>query len=227
YLEPLGTPLHSFSIGSFETITLSVHLWSEQHETPDTLMKTSLRQILTQQTPHLLEALIRAKELVHWFRDNRFCGRCGKPMEISYAQSAFSCKACNFLSFPRLSPACIVLIIRGDEVLLARSPHFIKGVYSLIAGFVEAGESAEACAKREVKEEVGVEIEDLRYFGTQSWPFPHSLMIGFFATYKSGEICIQEDEIEDAQWFTKETLPIRPYSTSIASQMLEAWLDKR
>ena len=128
------------------------------------------------------------------------------------------------MTFPKLSPVSIVLITRGEEILLARSPHFAKDVYSLIAGFVEAGESAEACAVREAKEEVGLEIGDLEYFSTQSWPFPHSFMIGFFAQYKSGEICIQEEEIEDAKWFTKDNLPVMPYSTSISYKMIQAWL---
>lgn len=222
--EALGEPLHRFDIGGSEHNTFALHLWDESHLLPQTLIKTNLRSVFNTYPMHLVEALSRAKQLVHWLLDNVYCGRCGNTLAFSSALSALTCKACGHFSFPRLSPACIVLVTRGEEILLARSPHFSSGIYSLLAGFVEAGESAEACAKREVKEEVGIDITNLSYFGTQTWPFPHSLMIGFFAEYAGGDIVLQADEIEDAQWFTKENLPTLPYASSIAYQMIEAWL---
>jgi len=225
-LERLGTPLHTYDIAQSEHHTFSLHLWDESIAVPKPLQKTNLRSILNIVPEELFEPLTRAKQLVHWLQDNRFCGRCGSQMAYSTMMSSLKCTQCGYMTFPKLCPASIVLITRGEEILLARSPHFAKDVYSLVAGFVEAGESAEACAKREVKEEVGLEIEDLEYFSTQSWSFPHSFMVGFFAKYKSGEICIQEDEIEDAKWFTKDTLPNMPYSTSISYQMIQAWLAK-
>lgn len=226
-LKHLGEPLHTYDIAQSEQYTFSLHLWEESVLVPEPLQKTNLRSILNIVPEHLFEPLNRAKQLVHWLQDNQFCGRCATPLRYDAAMSSLKCPNCGLMTFPKLSPASIVLITRGDEILLARSPHFAKGVYSLIAGFVEAGESAEACAIREAKEEVGLEIEDLEYFSTQSWPFPHSFMIGFFAKYKSGEIKIQEEEIEDAKWFTKETLPVMPYSTSISYKMIQAWLDKQ
>jgi NAD+ diphosphatase len=226
-LSVFGDPLHVFDIAQSEHHTFCLHLWDENVDIPEPFQKTHLRNILNVVPKHLFDPLNRAKQLVHWLQDNRFCGRCATPLSYDPAMSSLKCSRCGLMTFPKLSPASIVLITRGDEILLARSPHFAKGVYSLIAGFVEAGESAEACAIREVKEEVGVEVEDLEYFGTQPWPFPHSFMIGFFAKYKSGEIKIQEEEIEDAKWFTKETLPVMPYSTSISYQMIQAWLDKQ
>jgi len=119
-----------------------------------------------------------------------------------------------------------VLITRGEEILLARSPYFQAGMYSLLAGFVEAGESVEESVHREVFEEVGIRVKNLRYFGSQPWPFPHSLMIGFFAEYESGELRLQPEEIEDAQWFTKETLPKLPNLATISGMIINAWLKK-
>ncbi len=219
-------PTHRFDIAKNDRQTFSLYLWDAALEVNAPFEKRQLRSILPLVGDHLLEPLIRAKQLVHWLQDNRFCGRCGAPFSYFATMSSLKCTACGQLSFPKLSPACIVLITRGDEILLARSYHYANSMYSLIAGFVEAGESAEACVVREVKEEVGLEIEDLEYFGTQPWPFPHSFMIGFFARYKSGEIIIQEEELEDAKWFTKKTLPDLPYSTSIAYQMIQTWLQK-
>lgn len=227
HFEPLGEPLHCFDIGKVNTQTFTLHLWDDTSLLPQNLVKTNIRSVFNTYPMHIVEALSRAKQLAHWLLDNVYCGRCGNALEFSSSMSALTCKACGHFSFPRLSPACIVLVTRGEEILLARSPHFSSSVYSLLAGFVEAGESAEACAKREVKEEVGIDITNLRYFGTQTWPFPHSLMIGFFAEYAGGDIVLQADEIEDAQWFTKENLPTLPYASSIACHMIEAWLNTK
>lgn len=225
-LRILGEPLHVYDIAQTSTHTFCLYLWDESIILPAPFQKTHLRSILNIVPEHLLEPLNRAKQLVHWLQDNRYCGRCATPLQYEPVMSSLKCPNCGLMTFPKLSPACIVLITRGDEILLARSYHYANSMYSLIAGFVEAGESAEACVVREVKEEVGLEIEGLEYFGTQPWPFPHSFMIGFFARYKSGEIIIQEEELEDAKWFTKETLPELPYSTSIAYQMIQTWLQK-
>jgi NAD+ diphosphatase len=121
----------------------------------------------------------------------------------------------------------IVLVTRGDEILLARSPRYVPGMYSTLAGFVEAGESVENCVAREVREEVGVEIKNIQYLGSQGWPFPHSLMLGFHAEYASGEIVMQEEEIEDAQWFKLDNLPPLPFHRSIARYLIEVYLARR
>lgn len=225
YFESLGEPKHHFDIGEIEQTTFTLKIWEETQTLPETLRKVNLRAILNTYPAHIVEALSRAKQLTHWLLDNIYCGRCGDTLHFLEENSALTCKACGHLIFPRLSPACIVLVTKGDEILLGRSYNFPQGRYSLLAGFVEAGESAEACAKREVKEEVGITIKNLRYFGTQSWSFPHSLMLGYFAEYESGEIILQEEEIEDAKWFTKESVPTMPYSTSIAYQMIQAWME--
>jgi NAD+ diphosphatase len=164
----------------------------------------------------------RAVQIVAWDRTHRFCGRCGQPTERLPGERARRCPACGLLSFPRLSPAVITLVERGEELLLARSPHFAPGVYSALAGFVEPGESLEEAVAREIHEEVGISVRDLRYFGSQPWPFPNSLMIGFTATHDGGEIRIDPTELEDAAWFPKHALPDLPSKMSIARRLIDA-----
>lgn len=168
-----------------------------------------------------------ASQIGIWARHNRFCGNCGTRMQAQDHERVMQCPQCGLHQYPRLSPSMIVLVTRGDEVLLARSPRFVPGVYSTLAGFVEAGESVEQCVVREVREEVGVEVANLEYIGSQNWPFPHSLMLGFHAEYVSGEIVPQEDEIEDAQWFSLDALPPLPAQRSIARHLIDLYLARR
>lgn len=164
----------------------------------------------------------RAVQLLDWQKNHRYCGRCGALTTMKVGQFAMLCPACGLVVYPRISPAVMVLISRGDELLLARSPRFRPGVFSALAGFVEAGETLEQCASREVFEEVGVEISNLRYFRSQPWPFPDSLMVAFFADYAGGVIKADPLEIEDAQWFSRSALPTLPEPLSIARQLIDA-----
>jgi NAD+ diphosphatase len=166
----------------------------------------------------------RAAQLLDWRAKHRFCGRCGTLTQRAENELAMRCPACGLLAWPRISPAAMVLVRDGRRLLLARSPHFKPGVYSALAGFVEPGETLEQCIHREVREEVGVEVANLRYFASQSWPFPYSLMIAFFADYAGGDIVPQPDEIEAAGWFTPETLPLLPDPVSIARRLIEVAL---
>ena len=168
-----------------------------------------------------------AAQIATWAREHRFCGSCGQAMTQVPGERAMYCERCRLRSYPRISPSMIVLITRGDEVLLARSPRFVSGVYSTLAGFAEPGESAEACVVREVREEVRVEVRNLQYMGSQCWPFPHSLMLGFHAEYASGEIIPQEDEIEDARWFSIHALPPLPAARSIARYLIDVYVARR
>lgn len=164
----------------------------------------------------------RAIQLLDWQKNHRYCGRCGAPTAVKAGQFAMLCPACDLVAYPRISPAVMVLISRGDELLLARSPRFRPGIYSALAGFVEAGETLEQCASREVLEEVGITITNLRYFRSQSWPFPDSLMVAFFADYAGGVIIPDPSEIEDARWFSRNALPALPEPVSLARQLIEA-----
>jgi NAD+ diphosphatase len=169
----------------------------------------------------------RAAQIVEWDLTHRYCGRCGAGTERKPEELARVCPRCGLQQFPRISPAVIVRIERGDQLLLARSPHFAPGVFSTLAGFVEPGESLEETVAREIREEVGVEVRNIRYFGSQPWPFPHSLMIGFVADWESGEIRLQEAEIEAAGWFGIDDLPGLPSRLSIARALLEDFISAR
>ena len=168
-----------------------------------------------------------AAQIGTWAREHRFCGSCGQPMLQVLRERAMYCQDCDVRHYPRISPSMIVLVTRGDEVLLARSPRFVPGVYSTLAGFAEPGESAEECLIREVREEVQVEVKNIQYMGSQCWPFPHSMMLGFHAEYAGGEIVPQPDEIEDAQWFSIHNMPPLPASRSIARYLIDLYLAKR
>ena len=163
----------------------------------------------------------RAIQIVDWDRSHRFCGRCGTPTERKVHERSRVCPGCGQTHYPRLAPVAMALVTRGDELLLARSPHFPPGMMSALAGFVEPGESLEECLVREVREEVGVEVNNLRYFSSQPWPFPHSLMVAFHCDWVSGEIVPQEGEIEAAGWFRIDDLPVLPHRLSIARRLIE------
>jgi NAD+ diphosphatase len=165
----------------------------------------------------------RAMQVINWNVMHRFCGRCGTATDRGLETEQFSrvCPKCGALYFPRLNPAAIVLVYRAEEVLLARAPQFPKGMYSTIAGFVEPGETIEQTVAREVREEVGIEVKNINYFGSQPWPFPNSLMIGFTAEYADGELAPDPDEIEDAGWYSADDLPHLPPKISIARAMID------
>jgi NAD+ diphosphatase len=164
----------------------------------------------------------RGVQLLDWQRNHRYCGRCGTPTTMRTSEFAMACAACGLLVYPRISPAVMVLVQRGDELLLARSPRFKPGMFSALAGFVEAGETLEQCAAREVREEVAIEISNLRYFCSQPWPFPDSLMLAFFADYAGGTITPDGSEIEAAGWFSRDALPTLPDPVSIARRLIDA-----
>ena len=162
----------------------------------------------------------RAAQVLEWDRAHRFCGVCGTPTQLQPGERARVCPSCKHAAYPRISPSMMALVWRPGELLLARSPHFAPGMYSALAGFVEPGETLEDCVHREVAEEVGLQVTDLRYYGSQSWPFPHSLMIAYTARYQAGDIVPQAGEIEDAQWFALDALPQIPPRLSIAGHLI-------
>ena len=186
-----------------------------------------LRQFMQQADYPTFRMLSFAEQVGNWDLNHRFCGRCGSRNRLVPNERCMRCPECGLDSYARISPSMIVLVTRGDEVLLARSPRFVPGVYSTLAGFVEPGESAEECVAREVHEEVGIEVGNLQYLGSQAWPFPHSLMLGFHAEYVSGEIVPQADEIEDARWFPIDQLPPLPIHRSIARYLIDLYMARR
>ena len=163
----------------------------------------------------------RANQLLHWNLTHRYCGKCGQKTEDKPDERAKNCPRCQHVNYPRLSPAVIVAILKGNRILLARNRKFKAPFYSVLAGFVEPGESLEECVKREIKEEVGITVKNVRYFGSQPWPFPNSLMIAFVSDYAEGEIVVDGSEIIEAEWFSKDELPQIPPKISIARQLID------
>jgi NAD+ diphosphatase len=203
-----------------------VHDLSPDFVAPEGFALVGLRRAYPHLTEELFGAAATAFWKLDWLRTHRFCSRCGRPTMRHATHEAMACPVCGHLQFPRVAPAVIVLIQRGRQALLARGPRFPRGMYSTIAGFVEAGESLEEAVHREVEEEVGVRVTDLRYFRSQPWPFPHSLMVGFSAQWAGGDIRIDVDEIEDARWFDADALPPLPPPLSIARSLLEDFLTR-
>ncbi|CAM3896000.1 NAD(+) diphosphatase [Bordetella bronchialis] len=165
----------------------------------------------------------RAFQIAEWARTHRYCGHCGTATVRVPHEFCMKCPNCGLSAYPRISPAMMVLIRKGDSILLARNANFVAGRYSALAGFVEAGESLEATVHREVEEEVGLRVRDLKYFKSQSWPFPHSLMLAFTAEYDGGDIRVDGVEIVDAQWYGPgDRLPDIPPTDSIAGSLIRA-----
>lgn len=182
----------------------------------------NVKKFLPELNSEAQSQILRAYHWRNWHSQAKFCGTCGSGLENKIDSAEKKCSTCKTSVFPRFSPAVMVLIQKEDKILLARSPHFQPGFYSAIAGFIDLGETAEQAAHREVKEELGLEITDLEYFSTQTWPFPDSFMIAFKAKYLRGELKPDEKEIEDARWFGAEDLPLLPPSASIAKQLIES-----
>lgn len=169
----------------------------------------------------------RAAQIVAWDRDHQYCGRCGEPTERVAGERGRRCASCDLTAYPRVSPAIIVLIERGDRILLARGRAFVPRRFGIIAGFVEPGESLEDSVRREVREEVSIEVGDIAYFGSQPWPFPHGIMIGFRANHLSGEIALGDGELAEAGWYGRDDLPEIPAKLSIARRLIDDWAQRR
>ncbi len=188
---------------------------------PPGLRFESMRGLWTRLDERLLGVAGHALQLIEWDRAHQFCGRCGTPTERLGDQRVRHCPACGLEAYPRLSPVVMVRISRGRELLLARAPRFAPGVYSVLAGFVEPGETLEQALHREVAEEVGIRVRNLHYFASQSWPFPHSLMVAFNAEYAEGEVRVDGQELLDARWFAPENLPALPSPMSMAWRLIQ------
>lgn len=166
----------------------------------------------------------KASQIIDWNNNFKYCGRCGNITELVPNERAKKCPKCNLINYPAISPAIIVAITRGNKILLAHNKNFPEKLYSLIAGFVEPSETLEDCVKREVFEEVGIQVKNIRYFGSQPWPFPNSIMVCFFAEYESGEIKVDGVEITKADWFSKDNHPLLPAPHTVASKMICSFL---
>lgn len=200
----------------------------EQHiENKKNIQFISLRTAYDLVDPQSWQVAAYAAQIVDWDKNFTYCGRCGTRTENVPGERAKKCPSCGFIRYPRLSPAVIVAIVDGDRILLARAKRFKRKMYSVIAGFVEPGENFEGCVKREVHEEVGIEVTNICYFGSQPWPFPDCLMIGFTAEYKSGDARINDGELVEIGWYTAAQIPEEiPKAPSIARKLIDWFVAK-
>ena len=185
-----------------------------------------LRSLFMQLPEPELALAGRSFQVAEWGRSHRFCGRCGAATRDRAGERAKECPVCGYVVYPRISPAMMVLVTRGADLLLARANRFPGAMYSALAGFVESGESIEECIHREVREEVGIDVRELRYFTSQAWPFPHSLMIAYTAEYAGGDMRPCDDEIADAQWFSIDALPQLPSPISVSRKLIDATVER-
>ncbi|MBF7682868.1 NAD(+) diphosphatase [Acinetobacter sp. B5B] len=200
--------------------------WPIQQSVPQSFQFVALRQLIPHWSHAQAEEASRAIQLLEWKKNHQFCGRCGEKTTTHPTEYCMGCQQCGLRQYPRINPCIITIITKGDHVLLAKSVHRKDQMYGLIAGFVEVGETLEQAVARETLEEVGIRVKNIRYLNSQPWPFPSNLMLGFHAEYDSGEICLQEDEIADAQFFSRDHLPLLPFKGSIAHTMITAWINQ-
>lgn len=221
-LDQMGIPpIRRQTLGFLNNLPCFSAELGDHAEPPDGMAFRGLRALFRHLDEDAFVMAGRAIQIVHWDRTNQFCGQCGTPLKNSREKYSKECLQCGLASFPRISPAVIMLVSRGDNLLLARSPRFRESMYSVLAGFVEPGETLEETVEREVFEESRIRVKNIRYFGSQPWPFPHSLMIGFTAEYAGGEITIDGEEIIDAGWFSVDSLPQIPDKISIARKLID------
>ena len=217
--------VRSHYLGSLNGDACYVAEVPEGTDPPDGMRFHGLRTLFDSLDDALYRLAIVAVEVADWDRLHQFCGRCGERTAYKEGVRAKECRRCGLVSFPRMSPAVIVAVERDDKLLLARANRFPTRFYSVLAGFVEPGETLEEAVEREIREEVGIEVADIRYFGSQPWPFPDSLMIGFTARYAGGEIRIDDTEIVDAGWFGAGELPSLPGKISIARRLIDSFVE--
>lgn len=219
-LASLGEAKAAFAFGRLGPLPCVAHFWPAGSSVPEGLQAVSVRAVWGLLPEGHWGLVARAKRMLGWDQVSRFCGACGATTVALSTEPAKLCPVCQQRFYPQIAPAIMCLVRRDNALLLARSPHFKSGMYSALAGFVEAGESVEQCVHREVFEETGIQVKNLRWFASQSWPFPQSLMLAFHADYAGGVITPQPEEIEDAQWFTLDRLPPLPAPVSIASRLI-------
>ena len=208
-----GQPCYASGLGSNEAI-------------PEPFSAMELRQVFQRFETDGVQAAGLAGHLLAWHRNHQYCSRCGKPNEDKEGERAKICPECGLINYPRLSPAIIVAVVRDGKILLAHSTRFPEDFYSVLAGFVEPGETLEDCVRREVFEEVMVSVKNISYFGSQPWPFPDSLMVGFTAEYAGGEIKEDGVEISHADWFPPDRLPRIPPRISIARKLIDWFVER-
>ena len=227
-LKLLGLALkNQYYLGIWEQQACYTAEIASDRSLPSSYLFQGLWQLITQINEATFTLAGRGYCLIHWARTSQYCGRCGTQNQEKLDERAKQCPNCGFITYPRISPAVIVAIIKDNQILMARNKSFKTNYYSVISGFVEPGETLEECVKREIKEEVGIEVKNIQYFGSQPWAFPDSLMVGFVAEYAGGEIKIDNEEILEARWFTPENLPSLAAKSTIARRLIDWFINEK
>ena len=206
-------------------VTYSNFQLNEQGYT--SLVEYDLRQMMSMLNEDDLNLVGRANQLLHWLKSNKHCGYCGAVKNEDKKEGALFCSCNNIMTYPTISPCVLCLIKKDDQILLARNAMFPEGLFSVLAGFIETSETAEQTLKREVEEEVGLKVKNIKYFGSQSWPFPSQLMIGYECEYASGEINVDGIEIVEAKWFGINNLPKTPPNSTLSGRLINSYIADR
>lgn len=216
--------LHSFAFGQLDEMDCVLHVLDEDLLFDEQACFSDFRALVGTLPAAMGVAANHALQLGNWLSANRYCGFCGTGLHLASEELRLDCPHCARKAYPVSNPVCIGIVTRGQEILLARSPHFPPGVYSALAGYLQPGESAEDCIRREIHEETGIHIAAPQWHSSQAWPYPNSLMLGFHAGYVGGEINIDRTEIEDAAWFRADRLPLLPHASTLGYRLIQAAL---
>lgn len=214
----------TYNIGTFNNISCYCGEIPSNITIPSNFTSMPLNEVANIFNNNIFSICGKAYQILYWDQTHQFCGRCGCKTNNLGKEFAKLCPNCNFISYPRISPAIIVGITKGNKILLAHNKNFPNDIHSTIAGFLDPNETLDDCIKREVYEEVGIQIKNIKYFNSQPWPYPNSIMIGFTAEYESGEILVDGEEITHADWYDKDNLPALPNETTIARQIINKLL---
>jgi len=188
------------------------------------LVEYEIRHLFPMLTPYDISVLGRANQLMHWIKSNKHCGYCGSIKTFSESEEALFCKCNNIMVYPTISPCVLALIHKDNKILLARNALFPEGLFSALAGFIEVSETAEECVEREVFEEVSLKVKNVKYFGSQSWPFPSQLMLAYTCEYESGEINVDGKEIVEADWYDLDNLPNTPPNSTLSGTLINSYV---
>ena len=216
-----------YPIGSLGNTTFFCGEITSSVSLPEDLIEIGLREAGSYLDEISYSMAGKAFQILDWDSKSNFCGRCGSKTKHKDNERAKVCPNCNLIDYPRTSPAIIVAVVKDGKLLLAHNARFNNNMYSLVAGFVDSNEILEDCVKREVFEEIGIKIKNIKYLNSQSWPFPNSLMVGFFAEYASGEINVDGIEIEHASWFDRDNLPTLPPKFTIARKIIDKYIENK
>lgn len=214
-----------YYLGKFDGVDSYACELDEKFETRENMEFRTLRSIVGLFDERFFNLAGKAYQMLEWSKNHKYCGRCGSLMEDKKDERAKLCPSCGLVNYPRISPAIIVAIVRDGKLLLAHNKQFAGNMYSVIAGFLDQGETFEDCVRREVWEEVGIRVKNIKYFQSQPWPFPNSLMVAFTAEYAEGEIKVDGVEIDDANWYAVGEIPRRPTTGSVAGKLIQWFID--